>query len=526
MRHIPICSIKTVLQVLGIALAIYGLALLLNTSIPWSNPEYLVFSVPGALDNGLAFTWKDLNKAFDPLTFDVIRPRFLNYLITVLNVKFRLALYEYFIPPVNLSLMLLVHLIVSPVLFFMTARNLVKSGSIAFVTTCLYIASVGFLSTGAFFVQPGKVLSHPLALLLLWILSLMQKCDEQKYFAEQSKPLVALVFGLNLIALSLDDTYTIVTLVACVLFWRLFTPKAWTGPHLVRAVLSAFVFFVPFLLFAGFVWKVAPGLSEAAGAGRCDYFHFALGQSSAVAQTPLWPVLRDLATTAIASSLFVRPYPETMSGVALRLTNLQAILVTAMLAGIALFAFMQARKQPAAPNWKSNPVAAPLAALAVYFVLQAVLQRFHIQITGSYYYASLSAIFASLFAASVLVSLQARAAAIGQAVVLVIMVFQLSNFVDINQRWKTMHMPLIPFSLSTARDIYKNVVTDEGKVPAAAQAARMAKIRADWLAGRRQDLSTEANWPGSVAWFLVEMNALSGFVYRDKIKRCGDSPGP
>src|SRR5438034_11697718 len=119
-------GIEELLPAFAIGLAIYGLSFLLNNAITWSNPEYLVFSVPGAMDGGQGFAWQDFRKAFDPLTFDVVRPRFLNYLITILNVKFRLALYEYFIPPVNLSLMLVVHLVISPLLLFLTVRTLVK----------------------------------------------------------------------------------------------------------------------------------------------------------------------------------------------------------------------------------------------------------------------------------------------------------------------------------------------------------------------------------------------------------------
>lgn len=102
--------------------------LLFRGGIAWSNPEYLVFSVPGAVEYGVDFSSRDLLKAFDPLPFDEVRSRFLNYLVTVLNVKFRLALYEHFIPPVNLSLMLLVHLLSSPLLLFLTVRNLLDPG--------------------------------------------------------------------------------------------------------------------------------------------------------------------------------------------------------------------------------------------------------------------------------------------------------------------------------------------------------------------------------------------------------------
>jgi hypothetical protein len=523
MRELPHVFLKIILTALALLLAAYGMSLLLNPDIAWSNPEYLVFSVPGSVDNGLALNWKDLFKAFDPMTFDVIRPRFLNYLITVINVKFRLALYEEFIPPVNLSLMLLVHLGASPLLMFLTVRNLVKSGSIAVFATCLYLTSVGFLSSGIFFVQPGKVLIHPMALLLIWVLSLIQKHDHGKFFAEHSPRLVALVFILNFIALSLDDTYIVVSLVAYLLFWRLFLPKSLTIQQLRRAILSSFIFFLPFLLFAVFVWKVAPELSEVAGAGRCDYFGFVLDQSSSVTKTPLWPVFRDLTTTAIASSFLLRPYPEAMSGVALKLTNFQILFVIAMLAVIAIFAFLGARKTTARSGWTTNPITAPFAALLCYFIFQAVLQRFHIQITGGYYYSSLTGIFVSIFAAHALASLQPRVSILGRSALLIMMTIQLLNFIDINQRWKNMHMPLIPYSLSTVRDIYRNVISDDFKISTPEQRQRMESIYKDWKTGVRRDLSSEPNWPGSMAWFLVEMNALSGFVYRDTVRKCKET---
>ncbi len=88
-----------------------------------------------------------------------------------------------------------------------------------------------------------------------------------------------------------------------------------------------------------------------------------------------------------------------------------------------------------------------------------------------------------------------------------------------------MHMPLIPYSFSKARNIYRNVVTDYGAAPTLQQTQRMEQIWRDWKNGRRKDLSQEKDWPASTAWFLVEINALSGFVYRDPVKRCGD-PGP
>ncbi len=510
---------------IAVALAIYGLSLLFRPSVAWVNPEYLVFSVPGAMDGGPGFSWRDLAKAFDPLTFDVVRPRFLNYLITALNVKFRLALYEYFIPPPNVSLMLIAHLLLSPLLLFLTVRNLVRSNSIALSAACLYVASVGFLSTSAFFVQPGKVLIHPMAMLLLWILSTMQRRDPARYFSEQSRGLVALICILNFFALSVDDTYAIVATVACVLFWRLFFPKRADAEHLKHAGVAVFLFFAPFVLFILFAWKAAPELSAAVGAGACNYVGFAIEQSANAARTPFGQVFGNLSGTALGSSVFFHPFPDGVSAVELRLTRAGRFGVAFAVLAI-LYLVFSYRKAPAGPADEPAVSAIDAAgALVVYFVMQSVLQRFHVQITGGYYYASLTAIFFSILLACLVAALPRSRRWFGQAVLVVLMAFQLSNFIDLNTRWKAMHMPLIPYSLEKVRGIYKNVVADGALSPTDADRERMTAIWKGWKGGRRYDLSQEPRWPASEAWFLVEMNALSGFVYRDPVKRCGDA-GP
>jgi len=501
-------------------LAVYGLSFLLNDSVTWVNPEYLVFSVPGAMDSGPGFSWKDLAKAFDPLTFDVVRPRFLNYLITALNVKFRLALYEYFIPPPNISLMLIAHVLLSPLLLFLTVRNLVKSNSIALSAACLYVTSVGFLSTSVFFVQPGKILIHPMTMLLLWVLSVMQRRDATKYFSEQAPGLVLLICAMNFVAFSVDDTYLIAAPVACVLFWRLFLPRRLQADHLRRAALAAFLFFAPFALFILFAWKVAPEISAAVGAGACNYIGFAIDKSATAAMTPFWDVFGNLSGTAVASSLLFHPFPQGLSAVQLRLTGLGAFAVAIELLALLYLAVRYRRAPDGVQGSVIDSAAAAAVALAVYLVMQSFLQRFHVQITGSYYYASLTAIFFSLLLACVVASLPPKRQWLGQAVLAVLMVFQLANFIDLNTRWKVMHMPLIPYSFDTVRGIYKNVTSEGALSPTDADRERMTAIWKGWKEGRRYDLTQEPRWPASEAWFLVEMNALSGFVYRDSVKKC------
>src|SRR5471030_1376210 len=107
------------LALLSLPLAAYGIASLFDNAVHWSNPEYLIFSIPGALLNGTHLQWGDLLRGFNPFLFDVIRPRFINYVITIVNVKLRLLSYDYFIPSANLSIGLLVHIVAAPILFFL-----------------------------------------------------------------------------------------------------------------------------------------------------------------------------------------------------------------------------------------------------------------------------------------------------------------------------------------------------------------------------------------------------------------------
>ena len=127
--------------------------------------------------------------------------------------------------------------------------------------------------------------------------------------------------------------------------------------------------------------------------------------------------------------------------------------------------------------------------------------------------------------ACLVASLPSKRQWLGQAALIVLMAFQLSNFIDLNTRWKVMHMPLIPYSLEKVRAICKNIVDNGALSPTDADRERMHAIWKGWKEGRRYDLTQEPRWPAPLAWFLVEMNALSGFVYRDPVKHCGES-GP
>src|SRR5258706_2237812 len=290
-----------VVALVSVPIALYGVSLLFDDSVGWMNHEYLIFSLPGALLNGIYLKWQDLFRGFDPLLFDAIRPRFLNYVITILNVKLRLLAYQLFIPPANLSIGLLTHLLLAPALFFVLASKLFQNRWAALLGTCLYVTSVGFLSSVAFFAQPGKNLIHVLTLVLFDSLASLHERENVRPFGEERTKIVMLVMLLNLVGISIDEQSLLVALVGAVLFYRLFLPVSLAVRDLVRSGRALTLYFGPFVAFFLFAAFAAPRISEKLGNGRCDFLAYFLQEAVARGEaTPYWPFFYDLATTAIA----------------------------------------------------------------------------------------------------------------------------------------------------------------------------------------------------------------------------------
>lgn len=518
-----------ILALISLVPAIYGISLLFDESVIWMNHEYLIFSLPGALLNGIHLKWADLLRGFDPLLFDVVRPRFINYVITIFNVKLRLLAYEYFIPPANLSLGLLIHLLFAPILFFVLSCKLFVNRWIALLGTCLYVASVGFLSSVAIFAQPGKNIIHTLALILFVALAVLHEKAQARPFGEERPRIVALVMLMNLIAMSIDEQYVIVAVAGVVLFYRLFLPASLLAPDLKRSVRALSLYFSPLAAFALFVAFGAPFVTAILGSGRCNY----LGQAAQYAADklpviPYWPLFADITSTAFAAFFLPKPFPPDMSPFKLFLQGWPLVAFGLCMTVIVVLLLRRAAfTQEQGTSGRHLNLSWRLALTAiVYFLLQTMLQRLHEQVTGGFYYESLAAIFISLLVTSLFVTPGAGRERFFLPYLLpVFMAFQIANFVDLNARWESVHIPLTR-NLLDMRHEYPNLVINENRPRSAEQTARMEDLWSRWKRGEKLDDGLMQNWPVSDGWFLFELNALDGRIFKDAKPKCpGWFPG-
>jgi len=509
-----------VLALLSIPIALYGVALLFDSGVAWSNPEYLVFSLPGSLRNGAALQWTDFVRGFEPHLFDEIRPRFINYIITIINVKLRLLSYSYFIPPVNLSIGTIVHVLAAPLLFYILCRKLSAGVWAALLGACLYVCSVGFLSTAAFFVQPGKNLDPVLTLLLLVGLATLHEKAKPLAFGEERRGIVAAIMFFNFVCISIDELCLVSSLVGVVMFFRLFAPVNFSRAQLLRSIRALFLYFLPFLAFLLFTAIAAPRIGYAAGAGWCDYLasFFTLANRPST-QGPFLIFMYDLISTSLASFFLPYPFPKGMAPFALSLSGWAALALGIII--IAVLALITRRACFASPSLDRLGVRERVFMTTIaYFILQTLLHRVGGQVTGGYYYCSLSALFVSLLLVSLFASPDAGLEKIVIPFLLpALMVIQIGNFLDLNTRWRSSNAIAIRTQLDRFHAYPNLIITPDGP-RTAEQNSRMVDLWSRWKRGEHLDEGLMQNWPVGDGWFLMELNALDGHIFRIPEWRC------
>jgi hypothetical protein len=166
----------------------YVLGVIFNYNANWTHPEIVSRCIPNAFRNGSRLVPGDLLRGFDCWSFDAIaRARFLSYAVLIINVKFRVWLWEYFPPHPSLSLTWIFTLILSPLLLFKFLRNFARSHLSAWSGISLYILSVGFLSGITLLFHPGKPLTLFAAILSLYLSSRIDRLLARKeYFGKKA----------------------------------------------------------------------------------------------------------------------------------------------------------------------------------------------------------------------------------------------------------------------------------------------------------------------------------------------------
>ncbi len=165
----------------------------LDYSVSWVHPELPGRMLDVAARNGAGFHWKDLTLCFDWKKMDQDpQPRFLSYLFTVLDTKFRLWLFSFVPPHPTFCLTWLLFAVGAPLLMYRVTKSFTQDKATALMATALFCLTTGYLSSVTFRFHPAKPLT------MLFILSLLfigTKLKEQEEVEFSKKTQAAAFFG-------------------------------------------------------------------------------------------------------------------------------------------------------------------------------------------------------------------------------------------------------------------------------------------------------------------------------------------
>ena len=145
-------------------LAVFGfviVAYLFNYDMNWTNPEFSKMNIPNAMMTGHAYTWKDVARSFDFMSFDFVpRARFLSHFFEIINIKLRVFLFQFLPPHPSFSITWIVTLILSPLFLYRLVLLWTGNTVRAWTSLALYVCSTGYLSSMVMLFHPAKTLAH------------------------------------------------------------------------------------------------------------------------------------------------------------------------------------------------------------------------------------------------------------------------------------------------------------------------------------------------------------------------------
>ncbi|MFH1037283.1 MAG: discoidin domain-containing protein [PVC group bacterium] len=209
---------------------------------------------PDAVRNGVNLVPEDFIRTFDKwlFQFGLSRARHISDIVELLDIKFRIWLFNHIIPHPTLSLAWLFSLVLSPFLLFKLVNNMTQSRTAAWVGVSLYCASSGFLYPITLYEQPAKQLTNFFVICCLYIasritVSLKKKDD----LTAKDLTTYLVLLGVMFLAFFTDETAWFVYVCIPILFPSLFLAKRrkwfFIGPYLMFLIcfLLAVTYLVP-----------------------------------------------------------------------------------------------------------------------------------------------------------------------------------------------------------------------------------------------------------------------------------------
>lgn len=416
------------------------------------HPHVIYDIMPYFIKDGIGFTWNDMVKPFQEMgNPGEYRPRFLTYLVSLVDIKLQLFSYRYFLVHPTASISWILSLLIAPLYLYKLLKYFTHSKEAQLAGIIVYLSSMGFLSGFSTMLVPGKILTSTVFILVIYCMVQIRKSrtDHQLFFEIHSK-YIAIIFFIIFSGLFLDELSFMLFLLLPILFLELFYLPIWSKDNIYRTIKNIIYFGFPFFLFLLVVLFVVPilteyfwnynfrylaslsGASEAAK-GAKTFFTNACGDSLLVA---LYKNFMNLFGTAMVPYQISPLIPSIVPGdgchgmFAQENTLLKDMIFLTIFPALFFYAFR---------NRFQNPFAVRLIVVILVFIgLETILHKRHIPIINGYYYGGCFSVLFSMLAGNLYSLVRGRSrryrilVSIG---LLVLVVVQVNNFRIMNKTW-------------------------------------------------------------------------------------------
>jgi len=522
-------------EAFALVIVLTTLALLFTYTATWMQSEYIVRWLPNAVVNGIDLKAIDWFRGIDSSAFDgAIRPRFISYGLTALTVKFRLWLYGFFVPFPNLSIAFIISIVATPFLYFFFSKALLGSRKAAFFATCLHLTSIGFISSTSYQYHQGKVLIQPVVVLLFLLLARLHSQPNAQYFGRERAGIVAGILALNFIGIAVDETYAVMACVGVVLFYRVFLPRQWNRNEIRESAIALFRYFVPFVLFAVFVF-ILPYLFKGSPeffVSNPDQYYITYVNSEAGRRLAfdgsLFPDIWESLVETTRSYF----YPSAIT-TNFGLGGLAWWAFAAVFLFVLPFIVFSRKGRRVSLSLNKDLVADRLlwglpVAVVIYIVASTILQQFHSQFVSGFYYGSLASVLLPLLPAALFLRWKGAPSAVGKILIIVMMTITASNgfyftiggsgnhgnYLSnlVNRKHLDHKYPLDLWDTFPGMDVAFRAKPRSVWSPQKEQETRdlLYSHWRNWKNGKPIDFSKISSWDSETMWFLVEMYYLQG----------------
>lgn len=496
--------------ILSVIVALFVLSRAFDYNSTQLNSETAQRRIPHVLATGNHLVWEDLLRSIDAHAIDGrSSARFVARALDVLNIKFRIWLWQFIPPHPSLSLLWIFSLVLCPILLFKLVRNLTSDLSAAWIAVLLYGVSPGLLSGVLMYFHSGKPLTSFFTIFCFYLAS---KLDLSLRDHERMMPRDTLAF-LLLVAVLLIGFFTdelgFFTFAAVPVMF----PHIWIsikpGAELARRFrvtaknwILASLYLIPPVMFFLLVTFAIPCLSEWLGFQPYDFWQSIQDRNAYMPDKPFFASLSLNIHHMLANHII--PFRSLSGATVEQLFNGSPLMTWNIYIYVTYLAYILIATR-GIPDARRTVFLRALAMLVLFCVFNTLLFSNEVVAFGGWYYGCTFSVF-FVIALAMLLSAGKGLAAISNKVLLVLLlVVFATNSMSLNAA-------LIEHIGQNYRSTPKIYVPDSQIVTYApdSQIVTYVKVREAWQK-RENRAALEAmipQFPGRAIWLFLELQYL------------------